>query len=434
MIINFHIENFGSIKKRQTLSFEADKSKHLEDYYIIPAPGGRRLLKMALIYGANASGKTSVLKALDFLRSLVLNPQVKKTDTLNFEPFLFDPHTPQQPTVLAIEFIQGEHEYFYEVVFTKTAVLKEVLKQAGKKIFSRSTDIEKQYASIEFAKGTGVGKAAKEALEANTLWNNTVLGGFLKTNLQTEALNDVSVWFNSKLGNIILPHTDLTGFVTENIQKGPELKSTLLAVLKHADFNVTDFIIEERETKDIPSHIVQQVKEKVAIHGLDEKVALESLSVSFVKLDLVHSVGDRAYNLSMIDESHGTQRYYGLSGLLAFLLKFSIILPIDELESSLHPDLYKHFLLTFLSNAKQSQLIATTHNRELMDNRDLFRNDAIWFTQKGEAAATELYSLADFDTSVVRDTSNVLNAYKAGKLGAVPQLGDYYIDLDSEKK
>jgi hypothetical protein len=76
--------------------------------------------------------------------------------------------------------------------------------------------------------------------------------------------------------------------------------------------------------------------------------------------------------------------------------------------------------------------IATTHNREILNNRDLFRDDAIWFTDKNEDSATELYSLADFDSSVVRDTTNVLNAYKSGKLGGVPNLGDYYINLDEE--
>ena len=111
---------------------------------------------------------------------------------------------------------------------------------------------------------------------------------------------------------------------------------------------------------------------------------------------------------------------------------FSTIVSIDELESSLHPELFQHFLLTFLVNSKNSQLIATSHYREILNNRDIFRDDAIWFTDKNEDSATELYSLADFDSSVVRDTTNVLNAYKSGKLGGVPNLGDYYINLDEE--
>ena len=129
----------------------------------------------------------------------------------------------------------------------------------------------------------------------------------------------------------------------------------------------------------------------------------------------------------------GTQRYFEYAGLLSILLEQKVFLPVDELESSLHPDLFNHFLLTYLVNGKkESQLIATTHNREILNNRDIFRDDAIWFTDKNEDSATELYSLADFDSSVVRDTTNVLNAYKSGKLGGVPNLGDYYIDLDEE--
>jgi hypothetical protein len=83
-------------------------------------------------------------------------------------------------------------------------------------------------------------------------------------------------------------------------------------------------------------------------------------------------------------------------------------------------------------NSKKSQLIATTHNREILNNKDIFRNDTIWFTNKNENCATELYSLSDFDSSIIRDTSNVYNAYKIGKLGGVPNLGDYFIDLNHE--
>jgi AAA15 family ATPase/GTPase len=107
---------------------------------------------------------------------------------------------------------------------------------------------------------------------------------------------------------------------------------------------------------------------------------------------------------------------------------------LDELEASLHPELFIHFLISFLLNAKKSQIIATTHNREILTNKDIFRNDAIWFTDKSETSATELYSLSDFDSSVVRDTSNIFNAYKMGKLGGTPNLGDHYIDISNEKE
>ena len=107
MIVNFSIQNFGSIKGKQTLSFEADTSEHLEDTYVVHT-AGKRLLKLALIYGANASGKTTILKALDSLRDLVVNPKEKKTYILYFDPSLFDAQTPQQPTKLSIEFVHKE--------------------------------------------------------------------------------------------------------------------------------------------------------------------------------------------------------------------------------------------------------------------------------------------------------------------------------------
>ena len=106
MIINFSVENFGSIKEKQTLSFLANKSDHLEDYYIIEPIKGLRLNKLALIYGANASGKTTVLKALDFLQEICTNPFDRKTEEFDFEPFLFDSNTPKKDTKFELEFIQ----------------------------------------------------------------------------------------------------------------------------------------------------------------------------------------------------------------------------------------------------------------------------------------------------------------------------------------
>ena len=107
------------------------------------------------------------------------------------------------------------------------------------------------------------------------------------------------------------------------------------------------------------------------------------------------------------------------------------ILVIDELEASLHPDLIKHFILTFIVNSRNAQLIATTHFRELLQEKDILRPDIIWFTERKKDQSTDLYSLADFDSSVIRKTSSYYNAYKIGKLGAVPNLRSYYLDLDA---
>ena len=433
MIINFSIQNFGSIKDKQTLSFEADKSSHLEDYYIIKK-NGLRLLKLGLIYGANASGKTTILKALQFLRDIVLEPEVKKTEPLNFKPFLFDKVSSKENTILSIDFLQKEKRYFYEVEFNEIAIVKETLNHYNPtkaNVFKRTTDLEKQYTSISFGSKIKTDKTFEKTLESNTLWNNTVLGGFLKTNIEMKELKDATDWFTNYLRPMIYTKTDLDGFVTSRIDKLEINKEDIVAILKKADFNISDIVIQKEE-EDIPDGLIEFLEKQIKDSGDEIKALKYKGKITSVNLELEHTVGNNKYSLPLKLESQGTVRYYGFAGILSLLLRKSIAFPIDELEASLHPDLYVHFLLSFLVNSKQSQIIATTHNREILNNKDIFRDDAIWFTDKTDECATELYSLADFDSSVIRDTSNVYNAYKIGKLGGVPNLGDYFIDITNE--
>ena len=421
MIVNFSIQNFGSIKDKQTLSFEADASEHLEDTYVVHT-AGKRLLKLALIYGANASGKTTVLKALDFLRDLVVNPKEKKTDILYFDPFLFDVQTPLQPTELSIEFVHEEVCHQYEIAFTRQAIISEALYIDTFErvlVYSRITDIEEQLTKISFGDKITIDKNAQQVLELNTLWNNTELGGFLKTNINLEEFRRVADWFENYLKPIIAPQTQLGRYVTDKIDEKEIAKEEVLEILKKADFNISDIIIEQKEEPISEEHI-SLLKERIG------EMANHINRIKHIKIYSEHIVNNISYVLPMEKESEGTKRFYGFAGLLALLIKTPTIFPIDELESSLHPDLYTHFLLLFLQNTQQSQLIATTHNRELLGDTDIFRNDVIWFTNKGKDCTTELYSLADLDTSAIK---NFLNAYKIGKFSAVPRLSDTFIDI-----
>lgn len=430
MIINFSIQNFGSIKDKQTLSFDADKSTHLEDSYVINA-NGLRLLKIALIYGANASGKTTILNALEFLRIIVLKPVSKKTDELDFQPFLFDSETPKQNSILSIEFLQNDIKYFYEVEFFKKAIVSEVLSfynPSKANVFKRTTDIANQLTEITFGSKIKRDKIIETNLEANTLWNNTVLGGFLKTNVDIKELKEAVDWFKNYLRPLIYTGTHLEGFVTSQIDRGEFLKKDVITILKKADFHISDIVIQEEE-KEIPKGLLDFLKKQLEDSNEEVKKLEKEGTLKTVNIEFEHTVNKVKYSLPIELESQGTRRFYGFAGLLALLIKNSAVVPIDELESSLHPDLYIHFILSFLLNSDKSQIIATTHNREILDNKDIFRNDAIWFTDKCENCSTELYSLADFDSSVVRNTTNVLNAYKSGKLKGAPNLGDNFIDL-----
>ncbi|GHV56914.1 transporter [Bacteroidia bacterium] len=439
MIINFSVQNFGSIKDKQTLSFEADRSKHLEEYYVVET-NGLRLLKLALIYGANASGKTTILKALDFLHTIVLNPKSKKTDTFDdFEPFKFDENTPKQNTILGIEFLQNETRYLYEVELNREAIVREELYSYNSRksnVFSRTTDLKNQATKIKFGNKIKIDKITEQNFENITLWNNTVLGGFLKINFYAKELKDVTDWFENYLNSLINSQTKLDRFTSRRIQKNEINKDVVLEILKKADLNISDILFKE-EMIEIPSGVIDFIENTEKYRPNDSKdkeyKVVSDKTLSTINLEFEHVIKNRLFSLRFAQESQGTQRYYGFAGILFLLIKYSKIFIIDELETSLHPDLFQHFLLSFLVNAQKSQLVATTHNREILNNKDIFRNDAIWITDKdNENCATELYSLADFDTSVIRNTTNIYNTYKIGKLGGTPNLGSYYINLEDE--
>ena len=128
MIISFSIENFGPIREKQTISFEADKNEYLENYYIIEPIPGFRLLKLILLYGANASGKTTMLQSLEFIRDLVLYSNSKKNQKLNFNPFLFDDYSIENNTNFELYFIANNKRYLYNIEFNKTYIVREELR------------------------------------------------------------------------------------------------------------------------------------------------------------------------------------------------------------------------------------------------------------------------------------------------------------------
>lgn len=439
MILNFSIQNFGSIKDKQTLSFEADKSDHLEEAYVTRC-GGRRILKLALLYGANASGKTTVLKALDFLRELVVEPKSKKTERLDFEPYLFDLDTPKRPTVLSIEFIRNEVRYAYRVEFTKEAVVAEELyayyTPNKARIYQRTTDLERQFVEIKFGSKMTKSKAVKQSLTANTLWNNTVLGGYLKTNVDFKELQEMVDWFKFYLKRMVQPQTSFEDLIFFQMEDGEILSSDMIPILQQADLHISDIVIQSREIvgRQEVEDFLSLINDHHSVMSKGDVIELrEEAKAVIKKVMLEHTVNGEKYQLPLAEESSGTKRYYDFAGLLALFIKDPRAMLIDELETSLHPDLYRHFIVSYLLNTKDSQILATTHNRELLDDRDLFRNDAIWFTDKSNADATELYSLADFDRSVIGKKTNVLNAYKSGKLSGTPILGDTHIDLNHGK-
>ena len=444
MIQYIKIRNFGPIKEEVEMNFEVAGETE-EDAYEIKMADGRRLLKLAYIYGANASGKTTVLKAFEFLRNLLLKPISDKAGELDFDPFLFRDTPYNSSSRLELAFYVDEMRYVYEINFNKQSILDEkiVFYQTAKptELFSRITDPDKRLAKVQFGSKIKIPAREKDLLESNTLHNNTVIGAYARTNVDIPELEKLNRWFTGFLLGMVSSVNDLTDVTAEQIDRNPLINKWINIFLNKADNQISSVNVPDStnqitlpfenpdydfKTRIIPSSGSYSKQTKIKRPG-EAAIRLTVGGSVRRRIDFVHKVNeDENYSLSILKESSGTKRYFGLAGPLYALIHDSHLLCIDELETSLHPDLMKHFLQTFLLNAGHSQMLITTHNTALMEDQDFIRRDALWFSEKGIDGSVRMYSAADFDSSTLRKDASLINAYRSGRLGAKPNLGSPY--------
>ncbi len=442
MILEFQIENFGPIKERQTLSFEATKDTTLEDYYCVEVSPGVRILKLGILYGPNASGKSTILNALAFLKDLITKPLNQKTDILEYEPFLFEDFEKPKNTFFKLSFFINSLRYSYEVIFNKHIIVSEKLSFSPNgrmaEIFTRTTDEGELVSKIKFGsvkyeeKELGTKKSFNN-LESNTISNITVLGAFSKSNVNIPILKIIYSWFSINLMNNVESNTELTNWGLRNIDENSSLKLNTLKILKKADVQISDFIIEEGIVEEITDKetiktIIESIPEKIPDNNSATIKITSTLKHPFFEHTIEKNGDFFQYKLPVSLESLGTRRYFGLSVILSYLFENQRVISIDEFDSSLHYELMKHFIMTFLANSTHSQMLVTTHNLSFLDDPDILRKDTIWFTEKQNDGATKLYSLSDFDTKTIRKGTSILNAYKIGKFGAIPNLGSIYLE------
>lgn len=446
MIHYLKIENFGPIKDEVEINFEV--AEHVEgDAYQIRMPDNRRLLKLAYIYGANASGKTTILKAFEFLRKLLLKPIGDKAIELEFEPFLFLDSPYESASRFDLSFYCENIRYVYEVKFNKQAILSEKISfyQTVKptELFTRTTDIEKRLAKIQFGSKIKVPIREKDLLESNTLHNNTVIGAYAKTNVDIPELEKLNRWLNLFLLGMVTSSHNLTEATASLIDRNPSINKWINSFLNKADYQILEVNVSDINNQvNIPldeAYPPDFSDRFLSTGNLPKQGSLRSSTIANTttkffggpsqrKIDFIHKLNDdKIFSLPILTESNGTKRYFGLGGPLYELIHNSHFLCIDELETSLHPDLMKYFLQIFLLNSKESQLLITTHNFSLMENQDFIRRDALWFSEKNSDGSVSFYSAADFDSSILRKESSIINAYKSGKLGAKPNLGSPYL-------
>jgi len=425
MIQELRIKNFLSFKDEVVFSFEATVDKNLEDYYIYEPVPGVRLLKLAFVYGANASGKSNLINAFGFIRDFVFNiPQSKEVE-IDFHPFAFYPEI-NPIGAFELVFYVGAVKHVYKLEVGRQHIKSERLYYyPGTQpaiIFERYFDDETNTSIIDFGKKLNISKVAKEEISIKTLKNSSVFAAYSQVNISKIEIERVYNWFLEHFMNPINPYTSLTDYSDKHIKSDLEIKKQALKFIEKADFNITDINFRDSFEK-LPEHLLKDL-DAAPISDEEKEAIRKEKGFHYDETVFEHTIIREGvaekYVLPKNRQSKGTVRYYGLSAPFYNTIKQNAFLPIDEIGSSLHPLLVKHFIKEFLLQSKSSQLLITTHNMSLLNEKDILRKDAIWFTDKKEDGATDLYSAADFTD--FRKELSYFNYYKSGKFGAVPNI------------
>ncbi|MCH4155798.1 MAG: ATP-binding protein [Muribaculaceae bacterium] len=430
MIAEFKIKNFHSIREEQTLSFIPTNDPTSEEIYTEKVADGVKLLKIGCIYGSNASGKTNILLALDFFSHFMIDSSQKKGEATGVIPFLLDNVSDKEKTEFEMTFYLEGERYKLNLILDGKIIYKETLQVYSSSqptlLYDRNYNDATEATEIKFGTKSGLLKKSREAIEGNTIVNRSVIAAFGISNVEKTKLNLVYMMFSEHFAPAMLPTNYLMGFIKKNLKgrKSDKMKKFILRFLKASDFNISDISIHNEEVRISPE-LEMFIKNAAGMSDKEKEEILQKGTVSNEELYFTHHTVNGDKELDEELESMGTRRYMGLATILYNLLSHGTILPIDEIESSIHYELLSYFIKVFLVNSKkQSQLILTTHDTNLLDE-DYIRRDTIWFTDKNDCGATQLLRLSSLG---LHKTMSVYNAYKQEKLVNLPFLDSIYLD------
>jgi AAA15 family ATPase/GTPase len=415
-LIEFRMKNFRSIKNEAILSMVSSHDKTMPDHIIEQESlSGDRLLKTAGIYGANASGKSNILYGIGIMSNIVRKSHGFQTDNpLPYEPFKMDDEYLSRPTEFHVVFIMEGVKHAYGFSYNKSKIIDEYLhhypKGRKKVIFERTDTSEYKFPHPRESEQSFI----RERTPDNVLFLSRA------TQLNYSKTQDAYKWFN-KLKFITPEDNDTLIRITSKLIESNEMRRDIINALKTADFGIDD-IIPKNINEDIDPEGFNQNTKKIMMNNIninnDQYIDLKDQIMekmnSYNIISMHKGIPFDFFN----EESGGTKRMYSLIGPIFTALREGYILFLDELDTKLH-HLLNVFILDLFHDKKneRSQLIFTTHNTNLLD-RNLFRRDQIWFTEKDpESGGSELYSLLEFRP---RNDSDIQKGYLAGRYGALP--------------
>lgn len=409
MIIDFTISNFRSIKEKQTFSMLAEgAANHLKENVAYPNEDNIGVLRTVGIYGANASGKSNLLLAIEALRFIICKSgDLKDGESIPcYEPYLLSSTTKNQPTLFEIEFFVKSLRFLYSVSFNTNRVLSESLNfypsSKPANLFNRKED--DTWEDIPFGSHYKGGKKRHAFFE-----NNSYLSKAGNSADAPEIIRSVFNYFRNDIFHLGSEETvQLVGW-----RDNSEMVTKVANVLSSIDTGISDLVFEDidessiRLPKDIPeslkNRIISLKKKKPIFFHKDEDGRMEKFNENI--------------------ESSGTMKLFNTLPMLIKAFEEGGVLFLDELDNSFHPHIAELLIKLFNDpqvNVNNAQLLFSTHNINLMSPK-LLRRDQIWLTEKNKGATT-FYSISEFDKSIVKPDSPYRRWYEDGRFGAIPNI------------
>ncbi|MBD2302013.1 ATP/GTP-binding protein [Nostoc sp. FACHB-190] len=407
MLIEFSVGNYRSFKDKVTFSMVAAnivaKDKQLDDNNVFAVDDELKLLKSAAIYGANASGKSNLAKAMNFMKWFMINSskETQSTEKIRVEPFRLSTETETQPSLFEIVFLLNNKKYRYGFEANQERVVSEWLFYVPNK---RETRLFERVNNGNTDK-INLSKTFKgEGIHPKTRRNALFLSVAAQFNVEIAEI--ILNWLTTKLQIVSgLEDKNYLDYTIDSLSKEDSSKREIVQLIKQLDLSI-------KEIKLIKSIIHGNIDYLFTIIKTGHnKFDTEGNSVSIELFDLDSQ------------ESEGTQKIFFIAGLLINTLKEGKALIFDEFDARLHPLISKAIVTLFNSNETNyhnAQLIFMTHDTNLLTNK-LFRRDQIWFTEKNKYGATDLYSLVEFK---IRNDASFESDYIKGRYGAIPYIGD----------
>jgi hypothetical protein len=414
MVLEIRLSNFFSINEEvildlRTGNINTAKSKSLSDNVF--KYGDIEVLKTLALYGANASGKSNIIKTIRFCNAMVYESHKHNENTIfNFQPFKFKGYS-NKPSYYFIRFVINDIEYKYSFSLNRTQILTESLyyypNGRKTKVFERNERAGKTKKE-KYSFGTSVIRRPFDVAE-NT--SNKTLYISRASQMDREIPKDIFNFFHR---DFILHHSNYGKSNLESLINS--YKNQLLTALQSADSDIVDFKVNFKKEKGRSLKANLDTEEAFFVDDELEKIELKTY----------HKFSPNT-SFEFSEESLGTQKLFLMMLTIIDIVKNNKTLIVDEIEDSLHPKIVDYIIEIFNASSK-AQLIFSTHNTNLLD-LNKFRKDQIWFVNKKEDGGSDLYSLYDY--SDFRDTMDLEKAYLQGRFNSIPIVDDSIENLHS---